>query len=231
MFEINSEFIFQSVFTFIWLEFSWEMYLSYRQVGNGSKPQFTRRTQPAISLLLTCLHCSPCNCLNVYFIFVLCLHFQHQVYKKSSKPPQELEEHFNNETFQKARLYGLDKSGYGIAHGLFNQIFSTVSQKYSLLNMFQLKLLIILNHFFQVLILLNGHAYFWNLSRSVLLASGLSADSEIIRSMVFTVILSTFSTLVDMPFTIYYTFWLEERHGFNKQVWTVDNYIKIIKNQ
>jgi hypothetical protein len=32
-----------------------------------------------------------------------------------------------------------------------------------------------------------------------------------------------------MPFTIYYTFWLEERHGFNKQVWTVDNYIKIIK--
>jgi hypothetical protein len=33
-----------------------------------------------------------------------------------------------------------------------------------------------------------------------------------------------------MPFTIYYTFWLEERHGFNKQVWTVDNYIKIIKN-
>ena len=75
-----------------------------------------------------------------------------------------------------------------------------------------------LNHFLQVLILLNGHAYFWNLSRSALLALGLSADSEIIRSMVFTVILSTFSTVVDMPFTIYYTFWLEERHGFNKQV-------------
>ncbi len=49
--------------------------------------------------------------------------------------------------------------------------------------------------------------------------------------MVFTVILSTFSTLVDMPFTIYYTFWLEERHGFNKQVlWIlIDNCKDIIK--
>ena len=81
---------------------------------------------------------------------------------------------------------------------------------------------LILNLFFQVLILLNGHAYFWNLSRLALLALSLPADSEIVRSMVFTVILSTFSTLVDMPFTVYYTFWLEERHGFNKQVWTTD---------
>jgi ABC-type sulfate transport system permease component len=89
---------------------------------------------------------------------------------------------------------------------------------------------LILNLFFQVLILLNGHAYFWNLSRSALLALSLPADSEIVRSMVFTVILSTFSTLVDMPFTVYYTFWLEERHGFNKQVWITDNY-KYDKNE
>lgn len=148
MLEINSDFIFRSVFAFLWLEFTWELYLSYRQ---------------------------------------------HQVYKKSNKPPPELEKHFSSEMFQKARLYGLDKSGYGIVHGLFNQIFSTV------------------------LILLNGHAYFWNLSHSVLLALNLPPDNEIVRSMVFTVILSSFSTLVDMPFTIYYTFWLEERHGFNKQ--------------
>lgn len=32
MVEISSEFIFRSVFAFLWLEFSWELYLSFRQV-------------------------------------------------------------------------------------------------------------------------------------------------------------------------------------------------------
>lgn len=66
--------------------------------------------------------------------------------------------------------------------------------------------------------LLNGHAFFWALSGSFLAALNLSPSSEIQRSMAFTLIISTFSTVVDLPFTIYYTFWLEERHGFNKQV-------------
>ena len=57
-----------------------------------------------------------------YYLFKL----QHQVYKKSTKPPQEIAEHFSMETFQKARIYGLDKSGYGIAHSIFSQIFSSV---------------------------------------------------------------------------------------------------------
>jgi hypothetical protein len=70
----------------------------------------------------------------------------------------------------------------------------------------------------KVIILLNGHAFFWGLAGSTLTALKLSADSEIMQSMSFTFILSVFSTLVDLPFTIYYTFWLEERHGFNKQV-------------
>ena len=63
---------------------------------------------------------------DLYYNDFFSFNMQHQVYKKSSKPPQEIEEHFSNDTFQKARLYGLDKSGYGIAHGLFNQIFSSV---------------------------------------------------------------------------------------------------------
>lgn len=35
--------------------------------------------------------------------------------------------------------------------------------------------------------------------------------------MTFTMLVSLFSMITDMPFTVYYTFWLEERHGFNKQ--------------
>ena len=46
--------------------------------------------------------------------------------------------------------------------------------------------------------------------------------------MAFVVVISIFSTIIDMPFVIYYTFWLEERHGFNKQVYTVFNTMKVL---
>ena len=65
---------------------------------------------------------------------------------------------------------------------------------------------------------MNGYAYFWGISATVLEFLNWNADSEMLRSMVFTSVLSTFSTIIDMPFVVYYTFWLEERHGFNKQV-------------
>lgn len=64
---------------------------------------------------------------------------------------------------------------------------------------------------------MNGHAFFWGVAGSVLGALNLDSESEIQRSLAFTLILSVFSTIIDLPFTVYYTFWLEERHGFNKQ--------------
>ena len=69
----------------------------------------------------------------------------------------------------------------------------------------------------------NGYAYFWSLSAVLLTSLNLSPDSEIQRSMAFVVVISIFSTIIDMPFVIYYTFWLEERHGFNKQVYIIFN--------
>jgi len=118
---------------------------------------------------------------------------QHNVFKKTLKPPSELEEHFNEETFKKAREYGLDKSGYGLFHSVFNQIFTSA------------------------VIYLNGHSYFWDLTGTLLTSLNMSTDHEILRSLAFMVTVSTIHTLIDLPFTIYYTFWLEERHGFNKQ--------------
>ena len=85
------------------------------------------------------------------------------------------------------------------------------------------KLLIV----FQAVIYLNGQAYFWNLTGSLLTYLNMSTDHEILRSLVFMAITSTLHTLIDLPFTIYYTFWLEERHGFNKQVlssWLINQY-------
>lgn len=65
--------------------------------------------------------------------------------------------------------------------------------------------------------MLNGHAFFWELAGSLLKTANMNSESEIMRSMAFTLILSVFSTIIDLPFSVYYTFWLEERHGFNKQ--------------
>ena len=57
----------------------------------------------------------------------------------------------------------------------------------------------------------------WNLSKSVLDGVGYSSNSEIIQTIVFIQMCSVISALLDLPWTLYYTFVLEEKHGFNKE--------------
>jgi STE24 endopeptidase len=42
-------------------------------------------------------------------------------------------------------------------------------------------------------------------------------DSELYRSMMFLFIFNLFSTVINLPFSVYGTFVLEEKHGFNQQ--------------
>ena len=49
-------------------------------------------------------------------------------------------------------------------------------------------------------------------------------DEEIGRSMCFSILALLFNTVVGLPMSIYSTFVLEEKHGFNKQ--TVGFFIK-----
>jgi len=51
-----------------------------------------------------------------------------------------------------------------------------------------------------------------------------SWDIEIGKSICFSIIMLIFNTVVGLPISIYSTFVLEEKHGFNKQ--TVGFYIK-----
>lgn len=46
---------------------------------------------------------------------------------------------------------------------------------------------------------------------------GLGAEHELARSIVFTLVYMCSSTLLGLPFSIYETFYLEQKHGFNKQ--------------
>lgn len=72
--------------------------------------------------------------------------------------------------------------------------------------------------YFQVIILLNGFVYFWNIAGIIVSSLGFDADNEIFQSSAFLLTLNIFNTFTGLPFSIYHTFVLEERHGFNKQV-------------
>lgn len=65
---------------------------------------------------------------------------------------------------------------------------------------------------------------FWSFSENLAVSVGVSRDNEIAVSCFFIIVLNLLSLVIDMPFSIYHTFVLEERHGFNKQ--TVGFFIK-----
>ena len=52
---------------------------------------------------------------------------QRKVYKQYTEVPDVLDGVLDKETFEKARLYQLDKSNFGFWYGLFSQVESTVS--------------------------------------------------------------------------------------------------------
>ena len=58
----------------------------------------------------------------------------------------------------------------------------------------------------------------------ILVNFGYEPSDEIYRSIVFVFLSNIFSTIIGLPFSIYSTFVLEEKHGFNQQ--TAAFYIK-----
>lgn len=123
---------------------------------------------------------------------------QYNVYKSATKVPDELEGKIDNETFMKARSYSLEKSRFGFIAGIISQIQTTVTLYYYLL------------------------PYFWNLAHHIMSISwGFSrtgtVEWEVFQSLVFILIVSLVSTIINLPLSIYNTFVIEQRHGFNKQ--------------
>lgn len=108
--------------------------------------------------------------------------------------PAELTEAITAETFEKARIYGLDREQFSI----FKSIITDV-------------IIASLEFYFGFLALV------WH--KSVRLTENFNLDrtSEIQVSCVFMIVLNSINLLKDLPFKIYSIFALEERHGFNKQ--------------
>lgn len=119
---------------------------------------------------------------------------QRKIYKNPTTVPPELRNILDPDTFTKARTYALDKSNFGSVEGMFNQLMSSV------------------------MLFVHGYTVFWGWAASTLVSMGQEPkECEILQSLLFTLYLSLFSTVIGLPFSIYSTFVVEERHGFNKQ--------------
>ncbi|RUS81798.1 hypothetical protein EGW08_010435 [Elysia chlorotica] len=117
---------------------------------------------------------------------------QRNVAQSSKEVPPALKDVIDKETFDKARSYHLDKSTYGLIHSVYSQIEATL------------------------ILLLGGYPWLWSFAASTNSYLGLS-DGEILQSISFLLLSMLYSTVTGLPWSLYSTFVLEEKHGFNKQ--------------
>jgi STE24 endopeptidase len=92
--------------------------------------------------------------------------------------------------FKKARLYGLDKSYYAFVSDLYGQMVLYWT-------------------------LFSGLKMMWD--HSLLVSNYLQIQGEIYQQIIFGAIFGLFNLILNLPFSLYYNFVLEEKHGFNKQ--------------
>ncbi|PIK60139.1 putative CAAX prenyl protease 1-like [Apostichopus japonicus] len=145
---IQPETIFWSIFTFMWIVYIWESYLSHRQK---------------------------------------------ETFERTKEVPEPLRDILDQETFEKSRLYQLDKARFGFWHGVFGQTESTLILLYGVI------------------------PWLWKFAGDITANFGYGSEYEIVQSLVFILLSSVVSYVIDLPWSIYSTFVVEERHGFNKQ--------------
>ncbi|CAF4511459.1 unnamed protein product [Rotaria socialis] len=120
-------------------------------------------------------------------------------YKRHQTVPDELADVMTNQELDKARSYAIDKMRYNEIHSIFNEVESTV------------------------LLLIGILPWLWSTSGNILLKYDYN-NHEILQSALFLSITMIYSTISGVPWSYYYHFVLEEKHGFNKQ--TIGFFIK-----
>uniref|UniRef100_A0A8C6Q8E9 CAAX prenyl protease n=2 Tax=Nannospalax galili TaxID=1026970 RepID=A0A8C6Q8E9_NANGA len=118
---------------------------------------------------------------------------QRRIYKTTTHVPPELGQIMDSETFEKSRLYQLDKSTFSFWSGLYSEMEGTF------------------------ILLFGGIPYLWRLSGRFCGSAGFGPEYEITQSLVFLLLATLFSALTGLPWSLYNTFVIEEKHGFNHQ--------------
>lgn len=130
------------------------------------------------------------------YIFETYLDVRQHAAHKLPTLPKPLVGVISQEKFEKSRAYSLDKSYFHFIHE-----FVTIVMDSSIL-------------YFRIL------PWFWKRSGEFLLYLGLNAENEIFHTLSFLAGVMVWSQITDLPFSLYSTFVIESRHGFNKQtIW------------
>ncbi|CAG8435341.1 5557_t:CDS:2 [Diversispora eburnea] len=127
------------------------------------------------------------------YLFEQYLSFRQYKKLKEPNPPKSLQDIEEvREKFKKSQAYGLDKAKFQFVSALFGQIQSTW------------------------VIVWNILPWLWTSSGEWLSYAGYKTEYEITQSLLFTVIMTVMTYLISLPLSLYYTFVIEEKHGFNK---------------
>uniref|UniRef100_A0A1D1YLC6 CAAX prenyl protease n=1 Tax=Anthurium amnicola TaxID=1678845 RepID=A0A1D1YLC6_9ARAE len=130
------------------------------------------------------------------YIFETYLDIRQHAALKLPKLPKQLEGVVSQEKFQKSQAYTLDKSHFHFVHEAVTIIMDTAILAFGLL------------------------PWLWKKSGDALVYMGLNAENEIIHTLSFLAGVMIWSQITDLPFSLYSTFVIEARHGFNKQtIW------------
>lgn len=120
---------------------------------------------------------------------------QHSALKIPKLPPQ-LVGVVSQEKFEKARAYSLDKSRFHFLHALVTIIEDSA------------------------ILVLGALPWLWERTNAVVEKVGLDSKNEIYHTLAFLAATTVWSQVTELPFSLYSTFVIEARHGFNKQtVW------------
>ncbi|RWR80900.1 CAAX prenyl protease 1 [Cinnamomum micranthum f. kanehirae] len=130
------------------------------------------------------------------YIFETYLDLRQHAAHKLTTLPKPLLGVVSKEKFDKARAYSLDKSYFHFVHEAFTILMDSMIL------------------FFGVL------PWFWKRSGDFVLYMGFNAENEILHTLSFLGGVMIWSQITDLPFSLYSTFVIEARHGFNKQtIW------------
>lgn len=118
---------------------------------------------------------------------------QRRLYRQVTTVPAELKDCLDQQTFDKSRLYQIDRSTFGFYHGVYSQCELTLFLLYGV------------------------YPWLWQQAGYLLHYIGYSEEYEILQSISFLLLVMTIGDIMALPWEVYQTFVIEERHGFNKQ--------------
>ncbi|KAJ3149126.1 CAAX prenyl protease 1 [Geranomyces michiganensis] len=120
------------------------------------------------------------------------LNYRQHVALKDPRIPPSMVKVIEPKSSAKAREYGLDKSRFAFITDAFDQIQSSAFLYYGILPLL------------------------WSWAGQAVHRAGYDGYYEITQSVVFILLISAIGTVLNTPFSVYRTFVIEERHGFNK---------------